>query len=307
MRATIRSMGVALATAGCAATLAMSTATAAEAANKALMVNGMGAGNLSEIAMAAILNGAFKNYSRENIPWPQQAGPVTGKTDMSLSQSVNKGADNLDVALKAALAQLQPGEHVTLVGLSAGALVVDEELKRLVASSSAPDQSKLNVVVVADSSRSLFNKNRYDKNLKYQYTTPVPTKYDTVVVTAEYDGYSDFPDRPNALAVANAIAGSQLVHIPSMFTNLSKVPAGNVTKTTNSLGGVTTSYLVPTPTLPLVMLNPKLKPQEAKLRKKIDAGYSRNDKKVVAAATAAAPDRINASNVRAAAAARANR
>ena len=281
MRASIRSIGVALAAAGCAASLALTTATAAEAANKALMVNGMGAGNLSDIAMAAILNGMFKNYSRQNIPWPQQAGPVTGKTDMTLSKSVNVGADNLDVALAAALAQLKPGEKVTLVGLSAGALVVDEELKRLATSATAPDKSKLDVVVVADSSRNLFNKNRYDKNLNYQYATPVPTKYDTTVVTGQYDGYSDFPDRPNALAVANAIAGSQLVHIPSMLTDLSKVPVSNITKTTNALGGVTTSYLVPTPTLPLVMLNPKLKAQEAAMRKTIDAAYSRNDPKVV--------------------------
>lgn len=96
MLAAIRSMGIALATAGCAVTLSMSTATTADAANKALMVNGMGAGNLSDIAMAAILNGAFRNYSRQNVPWPQQAGPITGKSDMTLSQSVDIGADNLD-------------------------------------------------------------------------------------------------------------------------------------------------------------------------------------------------------------------
>ena len=306
MRASMRSIGVALATAGCAVTLAMSTATAAEAANKALMVNGMGAGKLPDIAMAAILNGAFKNYSRENVPWPQQAGPITGKTDMLMSESINIGANNLDAALTAALAQLKPGEHVTLVGLSAGALVVDEQLKRLASNPTAPDKSQLNVVVIADSSRALFNKNRYDKNLNYQYTVPVPTKYDTTVVTGQYDGFADPPDRPNILAVANAVAGTQLVHIPSMLTDLSKVPASNITTTTNSLGGVTTSYLVPTPTLPLVMLNPKLKAKEAQLRKTIDAGYSRNDKKVVAAATTAAPDRAKVSAAKAAASARSN-
>lgn len=290
MRASLRSMGIALATAGCAVTLAVSTATGAAAANVALMVNGMAGGNdLGAVAMAGILNGMFKNYTRQNVPWPQKAGPVTGKTDITLSQSITVGANNLDAALTAALAQLRPGEHVTLVGLSAGALVVDEELKRLSTNPKAPDKSKLDVVVIADSSRCLFNKNRYDKNLNYQYTTPVPTKYDTKVVTGQYDGYADFPDRPNALAVANAIAGSQLIHIPSMLTDLSKVPAANITTTRNTLGGVTTSYLVPTPTLPLVMLNPKLKPQEAAMRKTIDAAYSRNDPKVAAAATAASP------------------
>lgn len=286
MRTSFRSAGIALATAGCAVALAMGNATAADAANKALMVNGMGAGNLTDLVMVNILGGMFKSYDRQNVPWPQQAGPVTGKTDMTLANSVNKGADNLDVALKAALQQLGPGEHVTIVGLSAGALVADEELRRLMAGTTAPDKSKLDFVLVADSSRMGFNKNRFDKSLNYQYTTPVSGRYDTKVVTAQYDGFSDFPDRPNALAVANAVAGSQLLHIPSMFNNLSGVPASNITRTTNTAGGVTTSYLIPTPTLPLVMLNPKLKSQEAQLRKVIDAAYIRNDPKVASAATA---------------------
>jgi len=41
----------------------------------------------------------------------------------------------------------------------------------------------------------------------------------------------------------------------------------------NASDGVTTSFPVPTATLPLVVLNPALKPQEAALRKQIDAAY----------------------------------
>ncbi|MFM9034627.1 MAG: PE-PPE domain-containing protein [Mycobacterium sp.] len=286
-----RSVGLALAAAGTAAGLALSTAAAAEAANKALMVNGLGAGNLTDIAMANLLGGMFGSYQRQNVPWPQQARPVTGKDSMTLTQSINIGVTNLDAAIFSSLAQLGPGEHITVVGLSAGALVVDEEIRRLAANPKAPDKSKINFVVVADSSRILFNKNRYDPTIGYQYRVPAETKYNTKVVTGEYDGYADFPDRPsNTLAVTNAIAGSQLVHIPSMLTNLNTVPAKNIKTTTNVLGGVTTSYLVPTPTLPIVILNPKLKPQEAALRKQIDAAYVRNDPKKASAATTVAPD-----------------
>lgn len=286
MRSLTRSMWLVLAAIGGSLALAFSTAATAGAANKALMVNGMGAGNLSDIAMANILGGMFGTYQRQNIPWPQQARPYTGKNHLTLSQSIGTGADNLDAAIKSSLQQLGPGEHITVVGLSAGALVVDEEIRRLLANPNAPDKNKLNFVVVADASRIQFNKNRYDKTLNYTYTPPPPSKYNTKVVTAEYDGYADFPDRPtNVLAVANAIAGANIVHIPSMLTNLATVPAANVTTTTNSLGGVTTSYLIPTPTLPLVVVNPKLKAQEAQLRKTIDAAYIRNDKKVAAAAT----------------------
>jgi hypothetical protein len=69
---------------------------------------------------------------------------------------------------------------------------------------------------------------------------------------------------------------------------LSAVPASNITTTTNAKGGVTKSYLVPTKTLPLVALNPRLKAQEATLRKQIDAAYIRNDPKKTAAATTVA-------------------
>ncbi len=199
------------------------------------------------------------------------------------------GANNLDAALQTALNQLGPGERVTIVGLSAGALVADEELRRLTTGATAPDKSKLDFVVVADSSRINFNKNRYDAVLNYTYRPPVDSRYDIKAVAGEYDGYADFPDRPsNTLAVRNAMAGAQTVHVPSMLTNLSTVPAKNVTTTANSQGGLTTSYLVPTATLPLVALNPSLKPQEALLRKQIDAAYFRNDPQVIAAATTVA-------------------
>jgi hypothetical protein len=103
-------------------------------------------------------------------------------------------------------------------------------------------------------------------------------------VAAEYDGFADFPDRPwNVVAVANAIAGEIMRHIPSMFTDLSKVPAWYTTVTVNSLGGITTSYLVPAARLPLVELLPFLAPMEASLRKIVDAGYARNDGKPVSA------------------------
>jgi hypothetical protein len=73
-----------------------------------------------------------------------------------------------------------------------------------------------------------------------------------------------------------------------MLSPLSAVPASNITTATNAKGGVTKSYLVPTKTLPLVALNPRLKAQEATLRKQIDAAYIRNDPKKTSAATTVA-------------------
>jgi hypothetical protein len=283
MRTITRTIGIAVMTTG----MALSAATAAEAANKVLMVNGLGAGDLSPLAMSAILGGVYggTNYVRENVTWPSQAKPVVGK-DFTLTQSITVGANNLDAAI---VKSLGAGDTVTVVGLSAGALVVDEEIGRLNAKTVSPDKSKLTFVVIADSSRCNFNKNRYDATIGYQYRVPAESKYNVKVVTGQYDGYADFPDRPtNLTAVTNAMLGAQIVHIPSMLAPLSAVPAANITTTTNIKGGVTTSYLVPTKTLPLVTMNPKLAPQEAALRKQIDSAYFRNDPKTAAAATTVA-------------------
>lgn len=287
MRTLTRSIGLAVASAGCAATLALTMSAPTLAANKALMVNGIAAGQLTDIAMANILGGMFggKTYERVNVPWPQQSRPITGPDSMSLTDSVAEGVVNLDAELTEALAELGPGEHVTLVGLSAGSLVVNDEVRKLANDPNAPDKSQLKIVVIADSSRILFNRNRYDAIIDYQYRVPAETQYDTLVVAAEYDGFADFPDRWwNFLAVANAFAGSIIQHVPTILTDLSTVPAENITVTTNSLGGVTTSYLIPAKRLPLVLLVPFLAPQEAELRDIIDSAYQRNDNKTGAAA-----------------------
>lgn len=291
MRKVTRSIGLMLAAAGTAATVALSSAMSAEAANKVLMVNGMGANKIPDLAMANILGGAYggTNWKREQVPWPQQARPLTGKDSLTLTDSIKVGTTNLDAAIAKSLTEIGPGEKVTVVGLSAGSLVVDETIRLLDSRTNTPSKDKLDFVVLADSSRAGFNKNRYDATIGYQYRVPVESKYNVTVVTGQYDGFADPPDRLNALAIANAVIGTQLVHVPSMFTPLSSVPASNITTTTNAKGGVTKSYLVPTKTLPLVALNPRLKAQEASLRKQIDSAYIRNDpKKTAAAATTVA-------------------
>ena len=292
MRTTLaRSIGLAFASAGCAATLALTLSAPTLAANIALMVNGIAAGELTDIAMANILGGMFggRDIVRQNIPWPQQSRPVTGPDSLSLTESVEQGVVNVDGELTKALAQLGPGEKVTIVGLSGGALVVNDEMRKLASDPNAPDKSQVTFVVIADSSRVGFNRNRYDGIIGYQYRLPAETKYDTLAVSAEYDGFADFPDRWwNFLAVANAFAGTIVEHIPAMLTDLDTVPAENITVTTNSLGGVTTSYLIPAKRLPLVTLLPFLGPQEASLKQTIDSAYARNDNKSAAAAVSAA-------------------
>lgn len=147
--------------------------------------------------------------------------------------------------------------------------------------------------------------------------TPPETPYDTVVVNGEYDGWADFPDRPwNLISLANALLGIAYVHggyetIPGGL-DLSVVPASNVSTTTNSLGGITTTYLIPTQRLPLVqplrdigVPEPIVTAIEQPLKTIVDAGYARNDVKIVAAQSLTAQSAGRPDSVRRAAQARA--
>lgn len=241
---------------------------------------------MPDILMAPTLGGAFKGQNRISVQWPAQAGPYSGRTHMSLGDSIAVGMVNLDAAITDALANLAADdEKVTVVGLSGGALVVNEVLRQLAADAEAPGKDKITFVLVADSSRQkIIDKARYSSRYEYTYQPAPEVAYDVVVVTGEYDGMADFPDRWwNFLAVMNAVAGSVFMHVPTALSDLSKVPEGNITVDVNDLGGTTTHYLVPAQRLPLVLMMPWLASQEAALKAKVDKGYSRNDDKVAEA------------------------
>lgn len=287
MRISVRKAGIACCTIFASAAVALSTATPALAASSALVIGGISTPSLSDTLMSPLLGGALKNQQRVSVNWPAQAGPMTGANDLTLGASIRQGQTNLNAQITAALGRLAKdangnyvkGEKVTVVGLSAGSLVVNEVLRKLATDANAPGKDQITFVVVADSSRQkLIDDARYNKKYDYTYQPAPETKYDVVVVTGEYDGMADFPDRWwNALAIANAVAGSLFVHVPVMYADLSKVPAKNIDVDVNAKGGTTTHYLVPTEKLPLVRMFPSLAAQEAELKAKIDKGYSRND------------------------------
>ncbi len=295
MRTTIRRAGVACGTALASLAVALSTVTGASASNSAVVIGGIKVPTMSDLLMAPLLGGVLKNQERVSVNWPAQAGPYSGSGDMSLGASIRVGIPNLTAAINTALGKLSRdadgnvlnGEKVTVVGLSAGSLVVNEVMRNMVTSGELPDPDEITFIVAEDSSRQKLIKDaKYSSKFDYTYRPPPVTPYDVVVITGEYDGMADMPDRPwNFLAMANAMAGAVLVHVPVMYCDLSKVPEENITVTVNSEGGTTTHYLVPTKVLPLVQMNPRLKSREAELKAKIDKGYSRNDIVTTASAT----------------------
>lgn len=290
MRRSIRKAGVACGAAFASAALAITTSAGASAVTTAVAVGGLGTPDMHEVVISPLLGGklARENDILDGVEWPAQAKrPGTGKT---LGQSITQGIASLSDHFDDALARLEAGEQFTVVGFSAGSLVVNDFMRELASDPNAPAKSQVKFILVADSSRQklLDGSSKYNPQYDYTYRPAPATAYDIDVVTGEYDGAADLPDRWwNFLAVANAIAGGIFVHVPMMFANYEDPNVARVLSTeTNDLGGVTTTYLVKAKTLPLVQLLPFLKSQEASLKAKIDAGYSRND--TVATATFAA-------------------
>lgn len=280
MRFNIRSVGLASVSLVGAALMAVSGSGTAMAADKVVMIGGIGVGTIPPRIVPLIAGGMYKNDDVTTAVWPAQAAPYTGKGDLTLGASIKIGVASLQTQVNQALASAKGNETVTILGMSAGSLVVDELLRQWQTTGTGPDPSKLNIVVEADSSRQATIKGPvYNKQYNYTYQPPVQVPYNVTVVTREYDGTSDFPDRVwNVLAVMNAYAGAIVLHDGTFLTDVSTLPASDMTVSQpNSLGGVTTSYLIPTATLPLVTLNPWLKPREAELKAKIDKGYTRND------------------------------
>lgn len=202
------------------------------------------------------LQGQFSNGSDvEMVPYLAGAWPIVGTSH--LGPSTVSGVTNTLAMQNAALAA---GTPLTIMGTSQGALVIDQVIADDVAAGVSADA--VSFVVIEDPDRGsgilTFFRGITVPLLDYKPIALTPSPYNTTVVTVEYDGVADAPTNPlNLLADVNAFLG-QYQHQSSVYTDLSTVPEANITRTTNSLGGVTTTYLVPTPVVPIAWALGKL-------------------------------------------------
>ncbi len=231
---------------------------------------------------ASIGSGFHPDADVTVIDYPASIWPLSGFDTPTVGDSVETGAENLDIAIKAA------DEPIVVTGASQGAMVINRTQERLANDHDAPPPDQLKFIVFSDPQRGLFSTLRdgtYVPIVDFQTRAPVESQYDTTVVIAEYDGWADFPDRPwNLVSVANALMGAATVHGTVVLVDPATVPAENVTVTTNSKGATTTTYLVTTEHLPLTQPLRDLGVHQgivdtvdSFLRPIVDAGYSRND------------------------------
>ena len=219
------------------------------------------------------------------VLYPASSGIMSGsRAAPPVNQAVAVGQESLGARIRTAATG---GEPVVIAGLSQGTLVINRVLADLANDpANAPPSDRLSFALFSGPETGLFNVYLPPKwtvpLVNYTvHTGPSDSQYDVDVVYRQYDGWADPPDRPwNLLAVANAVAGTVYFHHGAALAH--PRDAVEINRVTGSLGGTTTTYMIPSPTLPLLLplrelgvpsrvvdsLNAALKPV-------VDAGYSR--------------------------------
>lgn len=190
------------------------------------------------------------------LDYPAQLGPLWGVGALTGDQSTTIGQQNLHAAI---LAELAKGQKVYVAGGSMGTLVIDREIAYLETLASPPPADAITFYIFGGESRGFGKTYAPGATLPIVGTTllQVPeTRYNTVLVYSQWDGWANPPDRPwNVLAVLNAVMGVFLTtdegNDHSEVMNSSPADAVLVSETTNSLGGKTSTYMIPTTDLPI--------------------------------------------------------
>lgn len=231
---------------------------------------------------------------------PEQVRFDTGLWDMTLDESVAVGRANLDACLRGQACTVTrspftttgPPEVLTdssfvVYGYSQSAIIATIQKYQLIAH---PSGGTVSFILVA-------NPNRPNGGIMERFVgaylpligitfsgstptnSPQPTPLTTVDVTNQYDPMADFPTNPlNLLADLNLLLGAVYLHPEGAYFDTAKTP---------QLQGQyedTTYYLVPSPTLPLLMpltgiplVGPALAATlDAPLRVLVEAGYDRS-------------------------------
>ena len=172
--------------------------------------------------------------------------PGLGVDGPSVGESVDEGTPNVINAIR-------EGGPGTAIGLSEGAMVLDDVQARLAYDPAAPPPNQLSFATYGDPvARHAFGESFLTQmfpvgsvvpSLDYRIPPPVESQYDTYQFVSAYDSIADWPDRPdNWMSLANAIVGLATGHTAVAFTNPSMVPPQNIRTTVNSRGAKTTTY-----------------------------------------------------------------
>ncbi|TGD86474.1 PE-PPE domain-containing protein [Mycolicibacterium sp. CH28] len=224
----------------------------------------------------------FPGSTAQVVNYPASMGLLSfSLAAPGVDDAVAMGRVSLDDQIRNAVAD---GNPVVIAGLSEGTLVINRELAYLAKTPDAPPADLLSFALFSGPESGLFDvylpAGLGVPLVNYTVHNLADSQYDVSVVFHQYDGWADPPDRPwNLLAVVNSLVATLYLHNgPALATPSDAVVVSQVT---SHLGGTTTTYMIPSTTLPLLeplhqlgvpdgavdALNSVLKPI-------VDAGYS---------------------------------
>lgn len=149
------------------------------------------------------------------------------------------------------------GSPVKIAALSEGTLVVNRELAYLAANPvAAPPPSALQFAMFGSPELGVMQTYLPDgftlPIVNYTVHPLANTQYDVSVVFSQYDGWANPPDRPwNIPAVVNSLFGTAYYHNQTAYASMSDTVT--VSSVGTSLGGTITTYMIPSPTLPMLL------------------------------------------------------
>ncbi|HEU4359877.1 MAG TPA: PE-PPE domain-containing protein [Mycobacterium sp.] len=206
-------------------------------------------------------------YLQPNLPGtvpevvftPEGLYPVTGVKSLPLDTSVNQGLTILHDTLQPYLAA---GTPVGIYGYSQSAIISSLEMQQLDPAGTPSDIPLRFVLMGNEMTPNGGALARFEGlqlpslGLDFYGSTP-GNDFPTIMYTAEYDGFADFPRYPlNFLADLNAVAGIIFVHV-----NYAKFTAEQVTPVADGGQAIpwategptqTSYYIIPTENLPLL-------------------------------------------------------
>jgi hypothetical protein len=197
----------------------------------------------------------FPGTTPQVVNYPASIGIISGSLAApGVNDAVAMGQRALNDQIMNAFANGN-GLPVHIAALSEGTLVVNRELAALAVDPTAPPHSALQFAMFNGPETGLFH-----IYLPNGFTVPfvdytaqgVPsTQYDVSVVFGQYDFFGNPPDRPWDLpAWVNSLFAGIYNHNTTSLASMSD--AVQVSSTTTSLGGTVTTYMVPSPTLPML-------------------------------------------------------
>ncbi len=196
------------------------------------------------------------HYTTTNIhglTTPEQLFPITGLKSMTLDRSVRQGVKILNNAILQAYGD--GTTPINVFGYSQSAVIASLEMPKLLAA--GIPSTDVNFVLVGDPMNpngGMFTRFPGLKlpNLGALYSGGTPVNdYPTVIYTAEYDGFADFPRYPiDVLADLNALMG--VVYVHNNYASFTATQLASAFQLPTSEPTMTTYYMIPTENLPLL-------------------------------------------------------